>query len=308
MRDAFRTGVHHAPLGAGETHQHEAGVLGQRERERGRAPPRPRRRRPRTRRPSAPARSRSGRSAPARAAPATGRGSVSRSPCRPRCAARRPRVRRPGCRPPRTARPRAAHPSCRNRAAARPAGRAATGSVARSRLTGSKPAAFASTSCTVSVPHTPHAELTSRAVGIASGGAERSTVTTLNSSSGVRVTSVQYFTPAIASGVVTRSCTSQPAASSKSFPGVRIVTATRWAGEWGAATRISSGSSVATRSSWSSRVASRNSATRVRTDGPGRRALVVLTRPTVGRGWATSTGLPWAVCRNRLVLDCVPSP
>ena len=173
--------------------------------------------------------------------------------------------------------------------------------VSRSSVTGGAGAAAASTSWTVSVPHTPQAELTSRAVGIASGGAARSTVTTLNSSSAVRVSSVQYFTPAMSDGVVTRSCTSHPAASSKSWPGVRIVTATRSAGEWGAATRISSGSSVATRSSWSSRAPSRNSATRVRTDGPGRLALVVLTPLTLGAATVTP-------CRNRLASPCVRSP
>ena len=110
-----------------------------------------------------------------------------RRPCRRRCAARRPRVRRPGCRRPRRARRRAGRPSCRNPAGARaagPGGRAP--SSGRGRHGDGWPAA-AMTSWTESVPHTPQAELTSRAVGSASGGVARSTVTTLNSSSSVSV-------------------------------------------------------------------------------------------------------------------------
>jgi hypothetical protein len=134
-----------------------------------------------------------------------------------------------------------------------------------------------------SVPHTPQAELTSRAAGMASGGVASSTVTTLNSSSAVIVSSVQYRTPRTAAGLVTPSWTSQPAASSKSWPGVRIVTATRRPGAPGACTRISRGSSVATRSSRSIRSPSWYSTTRVRTEGPGRLDFVDLT-------WATLDG------------------
>ena len=244
-------------LGAGEPHQHEAGVLGERAGQRGRAHPRPRRRRPRTRRPSAPARSRSGRSAPAPAAPVAGRGSASRSPCRPRCAARRPRVRRPGRRRPRTARPRAVHrclpkPGC---CSAQPVGQrqdrreverspARHAGGVRQHVLHRVGAAHAAGR--VDQPRRGHRQR-------GSGEVDRDDVELLERRSASRRCSTSRR--AIASGVVTRSCTSHPAASSKSLPGVRIVTATRWAGEWGAATRISSGSSVATRSSWSSRVA-----------------------------------------------------
>jgi hypothetical protein len=167
-------------------------------------------------------------------------------------------------------------------------GRSST--VVRSRETGEDWPAAAMMFWTESVPHTPQAELTSRAVGSASGGVARSTVTTLNSSSSVSVVSVQYRTARIPPGVVKPSCTSQPAASSKSCPGVRMVTATRWAGRPGALTRISRGSSVATRSSWSRRLPSRHSATRVRTEGPGRRGFVDLTSLTLGAVQTTGGG------------------
>ena len=82
----------------------------------------------------------------------------------------------------------------------------------------------------------------------------------------------------------TPSPTRNPVASSKSWPGVRIVTATRCAGRPGHASRISSGSSVASRSSCRSTVGAPSgsagagavtSCTRTRLLGPGRRVRLM---------------------------------
>ncbi len=142
----------------------------------------------------------------------------------------------------------------------------------------------------LSVPQTPQAEdpADSAACWWATspvGGVTSVTVTTLNSCSGAgRVGAVGHAGDL---GGATPSWTSQPAASSKSWPGVRIVTQTRWASTPGQARRISSGSSVASRSSRVRSAASRSSVTRVRTVGPGRRASsATVAALVVGEGGA----------------------
>ena len=167
-------------------------------------------------------------------------------------------------------------------------------------------AAAASTSWTVSVPHTPQAELTSRAVGSASGGAARSTVTTLNSSRSVRVVvgAVLHRRDVRRRG---HALVDQPA-------GGELEVVARRAHRHGDALGGGAGcrdpdlegllggdpvlvvEAVA--------VAELGDAGPHRGAGPSRlrRTHTADCRPPTGTG-----RLPWPACRNRIALGCVPS-
>ena len=87
---------------------------------------------------------------------------------------------------------------------------------------------------------------------------------------------MQYATVCRSDGPAIPSWSSHPAVSSKSWPGVRIVTHTRRAGEPGHASRISRGSSAATRSSRVRSPASVCSSVVRRRVGPGRSVWITI--------------------------------
>src|SRR5690242_1074704 len=122
-------------------------------------------------------------------------------------------------------------------------------------------------------PHTPQAlDTIPERTGASSAGPSVSTVTTLNFWS-ARSTSAQYETWCGTPGRRPSACRN-PVASSKSWPGVRIVTATVCVRP-PAESRISSGSSVTTLSRRRTSVSPSSVQTLARVAAPGRSALTV---------------------------------